>query len=88
MVLKVQHIAVLKEFLEEPELTDIHSYTGYNDGGILRLRTKCENLLGKVWEFCELNQIEISQKFNHNLANYEIFVVAPDDVYQLKPKEY
>ena len=86
-MLKAQHIKVLKEFLEEPELNDLHSYTGYNGGIVLRLRTKCEKLLGKVWEFCELNQIEVSQKFNHNLGNYEVFIIAPDDVYQLKPKE-
>lgn len=83
-MLKPQHIMVLKHFLEAPELLDVHSYTGYNGGVVLRLRSSSLEFVNSVHEFCEKNGIECNSKFNHNLGTTEIFCIAPDDVYELR----
>lgn len=83
-MLKPQHIMVLKQFLEAPELLDLHSYTGYNGGVVLRLRSSSLGFIEAVHEFCYSNDIECSSKFNHNLGTTEIFCIAPDDVYELR----
>lgn len=84
--MKPEHIKVISEFLQEPELLDIHTYTGYKGGVICRFRTSSDRLLEEVHKFCEANGIECNSKFNHSLANTEIFIVAKDDVYDLRPR--
>lgn len=83
-MLKPQHIMVLKQFLEAPELLDVHSYTGYNGGVVLRLRSSFEKFVNSVHAFCQDNDIECSSKYSHNLVTTEIFCIAPDDVYGLR----
>lgn len=82
--MKPEHILVLKEFLEAPELLDIHSYTGYKGGIVLRLRSSSVSFINAVHRFCDTHTIECTSKFNHNLGTTEIFIIVEDDVYQLK----
>ena len=85
-MLKPQHIMILKQFLEAPELLDVHSYTGYNGGVVLRLRSSHLDFVNAVYEFCQNNGIECSSKYNHNLGTTEVFCIAQDDVYELRRK--
>jgi len=84
--MKQEHITVLQEFVTHQKLLDVHSYTGYNGGVVLRLRTSDRHLLEDVHEFCMANNIEVTSKYNHNLGTNEIFIIAPDDVYELRRK--
>lgn len=85
--MKTEHILIIKQFLEHPDLLDLHSYSGYNGGIVLRLRTANLSLLEQIQQFCDQHDIEVTSKFNHNLGTNEIFVIAPDDVYKLKQKD-
>ena len=84
--MKPKHILAIKQFIDRPELVDIHSYTGYNGSVVLRFRSSSLPFINDVLHFCDLHNIECTSKFNHNLGNTEIFIISEDDVYELKDK--
>lgn len=84
--MKPKHVKVIKQFVDRPELLDIHSYTGYMGGVVLRFRSSSLPFINDVLHFCDQHGIEVSSKFNHSLGNTEIFIISEDDVYSLKGK--
>ena len=85
--MKPKHILVIQQFVTNPTLVDLHSYSGYRGDVVLRLRSSSEQFLLSVYSFCEQHNIEVTHKFNNNLGTNEIFIIAEDDVYTLKDRK-
>jgi len=82
--MKQEHVKIIGEFYENPHILEMCTYKGYKGDIVLRIRTTDRRTINNIHFVCSSNNIESTDKFNHNLGTFEIFIIASDDVYSLK----